>query len=384
MEINRIVSLHFLIVFIIIWRVSCDVKPPIINPGILTPAKTIGECHSCKIFIESFRNGLERTARGKYEGGDAAWEEEKLKKSYKRSEMRLIDIQDGLCKEESKYAVQCHHTAEKAEEFIEEWWAQNPDESDDLFTYICIDKMKLCCPKHHYGKSCTPCPGDHSNLCNGHGRCRGEGTRKGNGTCLCDPGYKGPNCDECAPGYYQSKRDDKDVCLKCHISCMGGCRDGTARDCIACKHGFEFDIDEGCMDVDECNDEKVCKPNQFCANSVGSYKCINCHKFCNGCYGDGPDMCKKCADGHTKKGQFCLSDSNMDDEAERLTKTRYITYVGLLVATGILLPKSTHIGSMVGIMVLSYIVGAEYYCMINGHMGLINLKDLDLFQLFVL
>lgn len=61
-----------------------------------------------------------------------------------------------------------------------------------------------------------------------------------------------------------------------------------------------------------------------------------------------------------------------------------MTYVGLLIATGILLPKSTPIGSFVGIMVLSYIVGAEYYCMINGHTGLVNLKDFDLSQLFKL
>lgn len=60
---------------------------------------------------------------------------------------------------------------------------------------------------------------------------------------------------------------------------------------------------------------------------------------------------------------------------------RYYTYIGLLTATGILLPKSTSLGSIVGIMVMSYIMGAEYYCMINGHMGLVNLTNYDLFQL---
>lgn len=59
-----------------------------------------------------------------------------------------------------------------------------------------------------------------------------------------------------------------------------------------------------------------------------------------------------------------------------------MTHVGLLIATGILLPKSTSLGSLVGAMVLSYIVGAEYYCMINGHTGLVNLKDFDLSQVF--
>jgi hypothetical protein len=39
---------------------------------------------------------MERTARGKFEGGDAAWEEERLG-SYSRSEVRLIEIQEKLC-----------------------------------------------------------------------------------------------------------------------------------------------------------------------------------------------------------------------------------------------------------------------------------------------
>lgn len=59
-----------------------------------------------------------------------------------------------------------------------------------------------------------------------------------------------------------------------------------------------------------------------------------------------------------------------------------MTYVGLIIATGILLPKSTQLGSFVGIMVLTYILGAEYYCMINGHTGLVNLKDYNLIHLF--
>jgi hypothetical protein len=37
-----------------------------------------------------------RTARGKFEGGDAAWEEERLG-SYSHSEVRLVEIQEKLC-----------------------------------------------------------------------------------------------------------------------------------------------------------------------------------------------------------------------------------------------------------------------------------------------
>lgn len=318
-------TLKLVFAFITLPAVFCVQPGNIINPGVLTQSTSLGDCQACKLFIESFKNGLERTSRGKYEGGDAAWEEEKLKKSYKRSEMRLIDVQEGICKEKSKYSIQCHHMAEKAEEFIEEWWGQNPDESEDLFSYICIEKLQVCCPAHHYGKECTPCPGDHSKLCSGNGKCRGDGTRKGNGTCLCDPGYDGEYCSKCSLGHYQSYADkNKLLCSPCHMSCMGGCRAGTLKDCAACKPGFIFDSDEGCLDVNECDEPKKCKDEQFCMNSIGSFACFNCHSACNGCHGDGPDMCRKCANGYLEKGEFCVPEREGDfiESSETLTMTR--------------------------------------------------------------
>nr|CAD7432662.1 unnamed protein product [Timema monikensis] len=45
---------------------------------------------------QSDKRQMERTSRGKFEGGDAAWEEEKLQ-SYSTSEVRLIEIQENLC-----------------------------------------------------------------------------------------------------------------------------------------------------------------------------------------------------------------------------------------------------------------------------------------------
>ncbi|XP_045761695.1 cysteine-rich with EGF-like domain protein 2 isoform X1 [Maniola jurtina] len=382
MGFDKQVKLNIVTWFITLSSAFCSVQPPSINPAILNAATTIGECQSCKIFVESFKKGLERTARGKYEGGDAAWEEEKLKKTYKRSEIRLVDIQEGICKEETKYDIQCHHVANKAEEYIEEWWAQDPDESDDLYSYICIEKLRFCCPKNHFGKDCNPCLGDHTNLCSGNGKCRGDGTRKGNGTCLCDVGYTGENCDQCSTGYFLSYKDDnKMLCSECHKGCLGGCRGGSQKDCAACKPGFIFDSKDGCLDINECDDEKRCKEDQFCLNSLGSYTCMNCDKACKGCHGAGPDMCRKCAKGYSMKGEFCILDREGEDNSEIMTTTRYFTYIGLLIATGILLPKSTSLGSIVGFMVMSYIMGAEYYCMINGHTGLVNLTNYDLFQL---
>ncbi|XP_072935300.1 protein disulfide isomerase Creld1-like isoform X2 [Epargyreus clarus] len=300
------------------------VQPSTLNPSILTQSSNIGDCHACKIFIDSFNKGLERTSRGKFEGGDAAWEEEKLKKSYKRSEIRLVDILEGICSEQKKHSVHCYNIAEKAEELIEAWWAQDPEEAEDLFTFICINNLQVCCPKLHYGKDCTPCPGDHNNICSGNGKCRGDGTRKGNGTCLCDTGYVGINCEDCALGYYLSYKDDtKMLCSACHPSCLGGCRGASQKDCVACNPGFTFDVDEGCLDINECDDVSKCKHNEFCLNSLGSYKCMECDKSCDGCHSDGPDMCRKCAKGYTKKGELCLSNREEEDlQSEQLTNTR--------------------------------------------------------------
>ncbi|XP_059056571.1 cysteine-rich with EGF-like domain protein 2 isoform X2 [Achroia grisella] len=318
---NKLV-LHIIIAMSAFSAILCDIQPPVINPSILTPSKSLGECQACRIFIESFKNGLERTSRGQYEGGDAAWEEEKLKKSYKRSEMRLIDIQDGICKE-SKQAIHCHHMAEKAEEYIEAWWSQNPDESEDLYIYICIEKLKVCCPKFHYGKDCAPCRGDHEKLCSGNGKCRGDGTRKGNGTCLCDIGYAGDECNQCSSGYYLSHKDDSQiVCSLCHKACMGGCRDGTHKDCVACKPGYIQDSEEGCKDVNECDEPYKCAKNQFCLNSIGSFICMNCDRSCYGCHGDGPDMCKQCAKGYAKNQGLCIVERNDEDLNQDLTSTR--------------------------------------------------------------
>lgn len=69
---------------------------------------------------------MEQTARGKHDGGDAAWEEQKLG-SYKRSEIRLTEIQESLCKDVDRGEDQCHALAETSEHLIEEWWQKHQD-----------------------------------------------------------------------------------------------------------------------------------------------------------------------------------------------------------------------------------------------------------------
>ncbi|KAJ8934855.1 hypothetical protein NQ314_013126 [Rhamnusium bicolor] len=167
--------------------------------------------------------GLERTSKFKFEGGDAAWEEEKLG-SYATSEIRFVEIQEKLCSEVLDGKEQCYNLLEEYDESLEHWWFKKQNEEPDLYKYLCINTFKVCCPNMHFGKNCTPCPGYPDNICHKNGKCKGSGTRKGDGTCHCDKGYGGDYCSKCADSYYVSYQDDnKFLCSECHHSCDGPC-----------------------------------------------------------------------------------------------------------------------------------------------------------------
>lgn len=163
---------------------------------------------------------MDKTARGNHQGGDTAWEEERLR-SYKSSEVRLVEIQDTLCKDVSRGEDQCHTLAEQLEEPIEEWFHNLQDVSPDFHNWLCVRNTTVCCPANHFGPECKPCDD-----CHGNGVCKGNGTRKGNGKCSCDAGYVGDNCMQCSKEYYEAFRDeDKLLCSICHIACKedAGC-----------------------------------------------------------------------------------------------------------------------------------------------------------------
>ncbi|GBP69337.1 Cysteine-rich with EGF-like domain protein 2 [Eumeta japonica] len=177
---------------------------------------------------------MDKTSRGKFEGGDAAWEETNLK-SYARSEIRLVEIQEGLCSEVNNHQDSCYSLAEQAEQLLEMWWFKQAPDTADLYSWLCIDTLHYCCPKLHYGELCSPCPLDKDNkICGGRGKCHGEGTRKGNGTCICNKGYKGSNCEDCDKNFYRGS-DTK--CKACHKACEG-CNGGGPNACYSCKSGW--------------------------------------------------------------------------------------------------------------------------------------------------
>ncbi|CAG9828297.1 unnamed protein product [Diabrotica balteata] len=317
-------------------------------------------CKACKTFVESFHKGLERTSKYKYEGGDTAWEEEKLG-TYATSEVRFVEIQEKLCSEVHNGKDQCYKLLEEYEDTLEEWWFDKQSFEPDLFNYLCVKSYQVCCPDLHYGKDCQPCPGFPDNVCSNNGKCKGAGTRKGNGQCQCEEGYTGDNCNTCNTTHYIVYQDEKKVlCAPCHISCADGCTKQGPDGCNSCRPGWTQDSEKTCRDINECAAEKSpCTPLQFCVNMEGSYTCMDCDKSCGGCTGNGPDMCINCARGFYKKDNVCV------DQAEEKRRTivsfsRYFTYLGLCVATCIIFPRNSYIAAVVGLAVACYITVSEY------------------------
>lgn len=287
-------------------------------------AQKLSECKRCKILTESFSHWLDKTSRGKYEGGDAAWEEAKLK-SYSRSEVRLVEIQEGLCSELKIHQDACYAIAEESEQVLEKWWFDENSVSLDLYTWLCIETLQQCCPNNHYGVDCSPCLQDKNNkICAGHGKCDGAGTRKGNGTCICKKGYTGVLCDECATGFYQTSDSS---CKACHKACNGCSGDGAAA-CEACNTGWELQSSV-CVDVDECT-SSVCQPHQYCTNVEGSYNCHECDSSCNTCAGEGSSNCTTCEPSKVLWSGMCI-DNELKQNILISSYKRVAFYIGLII-----------------------------------------------------
>ncbi|KAK9503967.1 hypothetical protein O3M35_010417 [Rhynocoris fuscipes] len=324
------------------------------NPKDDKKEEILPPCQACKTVVNSFERGMSKTDKRNFGGGDTAWEEEKLG-DYTRSETRLVEVQEQLCTDVERGQKQCYSLAEKWEHLLEEWW-----ESRDgtLLDWLCIKKVEHCCPDKHFGPECKPCPGYPDNICSNNGRCKGSGTRKGNGECSCNEGYTGTDCNTCINGFFEAYRDEKKLlCTKCHASCKNGCTKAGHKGCVECNSGWLMDPERGCLDIDECATLKQpCKSNEFCVNNDGSHSCLACDNSCQGCHGDGPDMCDKCADGYTLKDGLCISKQTTTSQ----DWTRYLTYLGLCIATCIIFQKNTVVASIIGLSVAVYVAVSEY------------------------
>ncbi|KFD73057.1 hypothetical protein M514_00186, partial [Trichuris suis] len=166
-------------------------------------------CDVCRIVASGFLKGLKKTEASHFAGGNTDWEDKHLGK-YAESETRFIEILEMACPEKydhpgmsvKKTEAKCHSMIEQQEELLEKWFYRLRISIPDLFQWLCIDQMKVCCPRNRFGPECTSCPGDTSRPCFGNGACHGSGTRFGTGKCVCHAGYQGKLCRKCAHNYY--------------------------------------------------------------------------------------------------------------------------------------------------------------------------------------
>lgn len=302
--------------------------------------KQTSKCDACRLLVKSFEKGIENTSRGKHEGGDTSWEEKNLK-NYADSEIRLVEIQENLCEDAKTGKAECLTLAEENESDIEEWWFMQRRKNVRLDDFLCISRLKICCPRNKFGSTCQPCPSD----CNQHGACDGSGTRSGSGKCICNEGYEGDQCESCTDNHFMiATSDGQFTCRKCDPACIG-CYGFGPLNCTNCRPGYKKSENKGCIDIDECTEgingngkTDICKDNSYCVNTDGSYRCTDCHVSCSGCVGYGPSMCLTCAKGYEADEDY-VCQSKVELERRRVedslfsgndTLARYLFYVSIL------------------------------------------------------
>ncbi|CAG9786813.1 unnamed protein product [Diatraea saccharalis] len=328
--------------------------------------KNVNQCQRCKILTDSFGHWLDKTSRGKFEGGDVAWEESKLK-SYSRSEIRLVEIQEGLCSELKRYQDHCYSLAEETESVLEKWWFLNDPQSMDLYSWLCINTLQYCCPVHHFGAQCTSCPLDEKKLiCSGHGKCDGDGTREGNGTCLCEKGYTGTHCDNCVKNFFKLNTS----CEPCHIAC-NECSGHGINACKECSEGWQMNS-KICVDVNECSDPSICRHNEYCVNKQGSYSCRLCDMSCKTCDGEGLLNCTSCESDSVLWSGKCVNDS-LKSAILQNTFKRIALYSGLLIIAFFVLRHSRTVSMIIVAIIAVYVYFSEKTSDINMLNVLINL-----------
>ncbi|XP_071159496.1 cysteine-rich with EGF-like domain protein 2 isoform X1 [Mytilus edulis] len=264
----------------------------------------LDKCSVCRGIIDNFDEGLKKTAKANFGGGNTRWEEKSLG-SYATSETRLVEIVENLCSKDTK---ECHTMVEEYEDLVENFWFNQfqKKRDADFFQWLCIENVKVCCPKNTYGPSCSQCKGDKDRPCTSNGKCDGEGTREGTGKCNCDSGYQGDLCDECKDAFFEESKNDTHItCTACHMSCKSTCWEAGPKGCDECGKGWEQNEEEGCKDINECETDATCENGQYCSNTQGSYHCATCHKACDGCTLYGIDKCDKCAEGYTMEDNSC-------------------------------------------------------------------------------
>uniref|UniRef100_A0A8C2XSZ2 Cysteine-rich with EGF-like domains 2 n=1 Tax=Cyclopterus lumpus TaxID=8103 RepID=A0A8C2XSZ2_CYCLU len=190
-------------------------------------------CSTCQQVTDNFN----RTTKQNFGGGNTAWEERTLSK-YETSEIRLMEILEGLCDSSS---FECNHMLEEHEEHFETWWFKRKTKHPDLHKWFCIDTIKTC-----------SCVGGSEWPCHGKWTLRWRrGLAEATESAGCDNGYDGDSCEACV----EKKTEAKSVF--CVHRCLPHC---------SASHAV--------TDVNECSaDPSPCGEEQYCVNTDGSYSC---------------------------------------------------------------------------------------------------------------
>lgn len=113
-------------------------------------------------------------------------------------------------------------------------------------------------------------PTDTSVQCSGHGTCLGSGE------CLCNSGYAGASCDECA-----SNRYNYPICTYCDpvTTCSGNGRCNSASGACICDQGYTGDRCASCADsywgpdCTYCLAAITCSGQGTCNSATGACDC---------------------------------------------------------------------------------------------------------------
>ncbi|XP_054941329.1 protein disulfide isomerase CRELD2 isoform X3 [Physeter macrocephalus] len=232
----------------------------LLSPGEATKKPT--PCKRCRELVDKFNQGMVDTAKKNFGGGNTAWEEKTLSK-YEFSEVRLLEIMEGLC---GTSDFECNHLVEEHEGLLETWWLRLKKKYPDLFEWFCVKTLKVCCAPGTYGPDCLACQGGSERPCSGNGHCSGDGSRQGDGSCRCHLGYRGPLCADCTDGYFNSLRNEThSICSACDESCKT-CTGPTNRDCGQCEVGWARE-DDACVAAGRGCRPQLCRPLQMWTNA---------------------------------------------------------------------------------------------------------------------
>ena len=203
--------------------------------------------------------------------------------------------------------------------------------SDASGTAVCI------CDTGYTGANCSDCaPGYHDeggdcvedttcqpNSCNNHGTCDDT---SGSPVCTCDTGYAGATCDQCDIGYQDNDNNDtcEPNCATSGLDCgdHGSCSDASGTAFCICDTGYTGATCDTCDTGYQDNDNNdICEPD--CATAS-----LDCNQVVSG--GDCDDSggtaqcvcnpgyigadCKTCDVGYHDEGGVCVADVPLEVE----------------------------------------------------------------------